>query len=153
MYEEKQMTEKLKDITIEEYFMGRREKYKKDYLPEYEVNAKDLLSRVNPLLEKVALIATWVDFELHPENKSLVSSGWRPPAVNAKTPNSALKSKHMTCNAIDIYDPDGDIDDFLMGNERLLQEFGLSMEHASATKGWCHLQNIPPKSGKSIYYP
>jgi len=141
------------EITLEQYMMGRDKKYSSELLPEYIANAEKLLVVVNKCLNKIANDAPYITFEIHPVNKSLVSSGWRPAAVNAKTPGSSVKSKHMTCNAIDIYDPDGDIDDFLVTNESILKEFGLYLEHPSATKGWCHLQQIPPNSKKVIFYP
>lgn len=148
----------MTEITLEQYMMGRDKKYPDELLPEYIENATRLLEKVNALLEEivteqVTITDTIVTFEIHPVNKSLVSSGWRPPQVNASTSGAAPKSKHMTCNAIDIYDPDGDLDDYLMDNTSLLKKYGLSMEHPSATKGWCHLQQIPPRSGKTVFYP
>jgi hypothetical protein len=61
----------------------------------------------------------------------------------------------MTGQAIDIYDPDGDLDDWLMTIEGLaaLEALGLWIEHPSATKSWSHLQTIPPKSRRRVFYP
>jgi uncharacterized protein YcbK (DUF882 family) len=106
---------------------------------------------VNHLLEEA--LRGGVTLETKPDNKSLVSSGWRPPSLNAKTAGAAPNSKHMTCQALDVYDPDGDLDEWCMENLAKLEEAGLWLEHPSATKGWCHLQIVPPRSGKRVFYP
>jgi hypothetical protein len=128
-------------ISLADYWMGRDEKYPAALNAGIEANAIDLLARVNSLLAVFGEYRT-------------VNSGWRPPEVNAGTPNAALRSKHMTGNAIDLSDPDGDLDEWCSENDgsRLIQ-YGLYMEHPAATKGWCHLQNLPPKSGKRVFYP
>lgn len=127
-------------ITLPEYWMGRDTKYPDAMTPEIESNALETLYRVNLLLESFG------------ETRK-VNSGWRPPEVNAKTPGSALKSKHMTGQAIDLADPDGDLDQWCLDNESELERLGLWLEHPSATKNWCHLQIVPPKSGRRIFYP
>lgn len=140
-------------ITLADYFMGRREEHPLALSPEIERNAFLTVGLANKLLTQAASYGVTVD--LHPVNKSPVSSGWRPPAVNANTPNAAPNSKHMTGQAIDIYDPDGDLDEWLMSGEgqSALAALGLWMEHPSATKGWSHLQTIPPRSGRRVFYP
>ena len=59
----------------------------------------------------------------------------------------------MTGHAIDISDPEGDLDEWCLEHQDVLQTIGLWMEHPSATKGWCHVQTIPPKSGRRCFYP
>ena len=128
-------------ITLADYWMGRDKKYPDAWSEEIEGNAIDLLDRVNALL---------ADFG---EDRK-VNSGWRPPEVNANTKGAAVKSKHMTGNAVDLDDPEGDLDDWCSAEDGLnLVPHGLYMEHPAATKGWCHLQNLPPKSGKRVFYP
>jgi hypothetical protein len=128
-------------VTLADYWMGRDKKYPASWNEDIETHAIDLLERVNSLLAVFG------------EDRA-VNSGWRPPEVNSATPNAALKSKHMTGNAVDLADPEGDLDDWCSENDgsRLIQ-YGLYMEHPAATKGWCHLQNLPPKSGKRVFYP
>lgn len=106
---------------------------------EIQTNASILLGRVNALLASLGL-------------RAAVNSGWRPPAYNATIPNAAPNSKHMTGHAIDLGDPDGELDDILFKDQTLLIEHKLWMEHPAATKGWCHLQSIPPKSGNRIFF-
>lgn len=128
-------------IELSDYWMGRDKKYPDSWSEEIEGNAIDLLDRVNALLLQFG------------EDRK-VNSGWRPPEVNAKTVNAAPKSKHMTGHAVDLADPEGDLDDWCSENDgERLAPHGLYMEHPAATKGWCHLQSRPPKSLKRVFYP
>jgi len=136
-------------LTVFDYYMGRDKKY--IVPPEVKQNAEHTVEKVNELFNKLWQFG--VEVQVNPRTKTPLTSGWRPPEVNAATPNAAVKSKHVTGCACDIYDPDGEIDDFLMEHQGLLVELGLHMEHPSATKGWCHVQTIPPRSGKLVFYP
>lgn len=127
-------------ITLADYWMGRDAKYPDAMTDEIEANAVELLDRVNFLLKSFG------------ETRK-VNSGWRPPEVNARTAGAAVKSKHMMGLAVDLADPDGDLDEWCLENESELVRLALWLEHPSATKGWCHLQSVPPKSGKRIFYP
>ena len=140
-------------ITLSDYFMGRREQFPLALTPDIERNAYRTVDLANKLLVQAQTYGVTVD--LHPANKSPVSSGWRPPEVNAATPNAAARSKHMTGQAIDIYDPDGDLDGWLMTGEgqAALTALGLWHEHPSATKGCAHVQTVPPRSGNRTFYP
>lgn len=138
-------------ITLSQYYMGRDLKFPGQLSKELRNNAGITVTRANTLLGLAE--SQGVTLELHPVNGSLVSSGWRPPAINTATPGAALRSKHMTCQAIDIYDPDGDLDDWCLAHLSALETAQLWLEHPSATKGWCHLQIIPPRSGRRVFYP
>lgn len=140
-------------VTLEDYFMGRREKYPTEMSPEIEANAIRTVDLVNQLLIRAAMAG--ISLPTHPVNKSLVSSGWRPPTLNATVANAAPKSKHMLGMACDIYDPDGDLDEWLSTAAGLaaLADLGLWVEHPSATKSWCHVQTVPPRSGRRVFYP
>lgn len=122
--------------------MGRDDAYPLAMTPEIEHNAEILLMAINILLTQ------W-------GRSAKVSSGWRPPAVNAATPNAAKFSRHMTGQAIDLEDHDGLLDDWLMGpaGQDCLVALGLWMEHPAATKGWAHLQSVPPASKNRTFYP
>lgn len=138
-------------ITLKQYFMGRDEKYKSQLTPELRRNAHETVTKANLLLNHAFNDRVFI--EVSPITGSFVSSGWRPPEVNGATPNAAPRSKHMTCEAVDIYDSEGDLDEWCMKNLPLLEKIGLWLEHPSATKSWCHLQVIPPKSGNRVFYP
>lgn len=125
-------------INITEYLMGRDRKY--TLRDEYRTNAAETVDKVNQLLESFG------------ESRKVVS-GWRPAEINAATPNAALHSKHMTCEACDLSDPDGDLDEWALEHPEVLQEIGLWQEHPASTKGWAHFQVVPPKSGNRCFYP
>lgn len=137
-------------ITIEDFWMGRDKNFASCLTDEIRANAAETVSKVNLLLfhavkDGVVLIAS--------NKRSLVNSGWRPPAINAATPNAAAKSRHMTGQACDVSDPTGSLDKWCMANIEELEHIGLWMEAPSATPGWCHLQTVPPRSGRRIFQP
>ena len=127
-------------LSIQDYWMGRDRKYPDSLTQEIEGNALELIARANLLLK-----------EFGQERK--INSGWRPPEVNGKTPGAAPMSKHMQGLAIDLADPEGDLDEWCMDNLEALERIGLWMEHPACTKGWAHFQSVPPKSGKRVFYP
>lgn len=130
-------------ITLHDYWMGRDLLWPAQLVPQIQINAEETVRKANLLILR---------YQGHYEGRK-VNSGWRPPQVNANTPGAALRSKHMTGQAIDISDPDGDLDEWCLENPQALAELGLWLEHPSATKGWCHVQTIPPRSGNRIFYP
>ena len=138
-------------ISVEDYLMGRDKDYPGECTVVVMSNAARIVERVNSLL--AVLEAENVPMEENPRTKSLVSSGWRPPQVNAGVPNAAVRSKHMIGDACDLYDPDGVIDEWCLQHVASLSAIGLWLEHPSATKGWCHLQAVPPRSGNRVFYP
>lgn len=140
-------------ITLADYFMGRRELHPLECSPGIEREAIRTVDLVGKLLVQAQTYG--VTLERNPRTGTLVASGWRPPAVNCATPGAAPNSKHMTGQALDIYDADGDLDEWLMTGEgqAALKALGLWMEHPAATKSWCHLQTIPPRSGNRVFYP
>lgn len=140
-------------ITLKDYWNGNDLKYPRELRPEIVQEATELVVRVNKLLAE--LERAGVRLERHPRTKTVLSSGWRPPEVNADTPGAAMRSNHLWGRAADLYDPEGEIDDFLMTDEgqRILATIGLWMEHPAATKGWSHVQTRPPRSGRRVFYP
>jgi hypothetical protein len=63
---------------------------------------------------------------------------------------------HCLGQAIDINDSDGALDMFCMANSEdggLLEQIGLWLEHPDSTTSWCHVQIVPPGSGKRVFHP
>lgn len=133
-------------ITLQDYWMGRNKTHTKELTADIVANATALLVKVNALLSEFR-------YATKDTEQRKVRSGWRPPEINAATPNAAPNSKHMIGSAVDIADPDGDLDEWCMNNTSTLARMGLWLEHPSATKGWTHLQSLPPKSGNRVFYP
>ena len=138
-------------ISVHDYYMGRDVEYRLLLTPELRANAVETVRRANLLLFAAFTAGVYLDPD--PTTGTLVSSGWRPPAVNANVKGAARRSKHMTCEAIDINDDNGELDEWCMSNEAFMAEVGAWLEHPAATKGWCHWQTVPPKSGKRVFYP
>lgn len=140
-------------ITLKDYWMGRDATHPLALSTQIRRNAEVTVGLVDKLLAMAR--ADGVSLEKSPRTGSVVASGWRPPTINAATAGAAVNSKHMTGESCDIYDPDGDLDEWLMSapGQRALVELGLWMEHPSATKGWAHVQTKPPRSGNRVFYP
>lgn len=141
-------------ITTLDYFMGRQSKWPHEFTDLVRANAAELLKRVNRFVG-YAIEGGHFHLETHPVHGGPLSSGWRPAEINAHTKGAAVRSKHMTGQACDVYDPDGDLDEFALTDvgQKCLEVCGLYLEHPSATKGWCHLQSVPPRSGRRVFYP
>ncbi len=131
-------------ITLADYWMGRDEKYASELTGEIRANAAKTVEKANALLS---------EFVKAGGSERAVTSGWRPSAVSASISNAAPKSKHMTGQAIDLADPEGDFDEWCFANLSVLQELGLWLEHPASTKGWTHVQVVPPRSGNRVFYP
>jgi hypothetical protein len=127
-------------ISLADYYMGRDVEYGHELDQVKRENAEQTVAKVNLLLEAFG------------EDRK-VNSGFRPAAVNGATPGAAAKSKHMTCQACDLEDHDGDLDEWALDHPEILEQIGLWQEHPSATKNWAHFQIVPPKSGKRVFYP
>lgn len=134
---------------MDDYLMGRQKLY--DCHEDIRENAAETVAKVNSLL--AVLEAEKVPLEAHPKTLTIITSGWRPPQINRQIKGAAPKSKHMTGQACDLYDPEGLIDEYLLEHPAALLSLGLYMEHPSATKSWCHVQTVGPKSGRRIFFP
>jgi len=134
-------------LTREDYF--GRVSHLADPSEEVEASAEELLIRVNSLLAVINMTHPGISGAMYPK----VNSGWRPASYNAKVPGAAVKSKHITGHAIDLSDPDGEMDELLLANPKLLELAGLWLEHPAATKNWSHWQSLAPRSGNRIFFP
>lgn len=132
-------------IALANYYMGRDRTHGHLLGSDLRANAARTVETANALL--VLAKTAGVSLESNPRTGSIVSSGWRPPDVNSATPGAAANSLHMQCLAIDLFDPDGDLDDWLLSvSTTVLKDLGLWMEHPAATKGWAHVQLKPQRS-------
>ena len=138
----------MKAITLADYWKGRDRTAAAELTAEMVENAKLTVERVNALLtlfyrdNAAAAIRT-------------VNSGWRPAAVNARVHHAAKGSRHLTAQACDLSDDDGQLDGWLMSErgQQALTACALWMEHPAATPRWSHVQTVPPRSGRRVFYP
>ena len=127
-------------ITKDELLKGRDAQYPSDYTQEISDNLDALLAVMNPIREAYG-------------QPMIVSSGWRPPSINAQTPGAATHSKHMIGLACDIQDPDGQLMRWVLDNLALMQSLGVFFEDFRWTPNWVHFQKGAPASGKRIFVP
>ena len=128
-------------LTLADYFMGRDVAHAHELTAELLLNARDTVKRANDLLR------------LAGRASCPVNSGWRPHAINATIPNASPRSRHLTCQAVDLGDQDGTLDAWCIAHQDALAALGLWLEHPSATPGWCHVQIVPPGSGRRVFMP
>lgn len=135
-------------ITLAKFWMGRDVAYAAELTDAIRRNAEETVRRVNKLLAIYA--AATGD-----ERPRGVTSGWRPAAVNSRTQGAAKRSNHMLGLAVDVADASGALDAWINTAAGLaaLGECGLWAEAAHATPTWCHLQTVPPRSGRRIFNP
>lgn len=140
-------------ITLQDYWMGRDQTHPLALTPDIRRNAERTVAIAGELEEWLGVAG--ISTRRNPATGSVLASGWRPPDINAATPGAAAHSMHMSGEAIDLYDPDAEIDDWLMSDagQQALVQLGLWHEHPAATKTWAHVQTKPPKSGRRTFYP
>lgn len=122
---------------------------RKEYLA-----GRDLESPLTPKLEDnlLKMLGAINMFRTVYGKPMIVTSGYRPPRVN-KAVGGAPKSKHLTCEAVDISDRDAAIAIFCLNNIDILVNCGLWIENPEKTPGWVHFQIVPPKSGHRVFNP
>lgn len=140
-------------ITAEQYFAAVGGPFGHGVTQEHRDNAAVLLRSVIPCLLEVKSLGA--DLDVNPQTRCLIAGsrggGFRSVMINSSQTLPRPNSTHLTGEGVDIYDPDGDIDEAL--TDEILEKHGLYREHPSATRTWCHLQTRPPKSGRRSYYP
>jgi len=136
------MSEEKQYVTRDEVLKGRERDY--PLTPELEDNLTKLLEAVNKL-------------RISYGKPLVVTSGYRPGHFN-KSAKGATKSAHMTCEAVDFRDSNGEFGKWCLNNLPLLEQLGLYMEsplytHEPPGKRWIHVQTRAPKSGRRVFIP
>lgn len=106
----------------------------------------DLEARLSKLLTAINILRTARDRPM------IVTSGYRPGPFN-RVKGASPRSAHMTCEAVDIADPDGTLAAWITSrlvNPGLLEQAGLWVEDPAATQGWVHFQTRPPRLPRGI---
>lgn len=119
-----------------------------DQSPEIQANLAILLDRINQIR------AAW-------GRPMTVTSGLRTKddqlrIYRAKgVPDSHIPwgSWHLKGGAVDIFDPNRELQAWCKENEEILEKTQLWMEDFSATPNWCHFQITPPASGNRWFIP
>jgi len=64
-----------------------------------------------------------------------------------------MRSNHLYGRAVDISDPDRELQKWIENNVPLLEVVGLWCESFLFTKTWVHMQFNPPLSGRRFFIP
>ena len=120
-------------ISRDEILMGRDKEYPLNESLENNLNI--LLERLNKFREIYG-------------TPMVVSSGYRPGKYN-EIAHGAKNSAHLTCEACDFKDNDGELKKWILSHVDVLYKCDLYMEHQDNTPTWCHLQTR--KTSKRIF--
>ena len=134
-------------ITQGQYFAG------KPHTPEHDAAATELLTRVNLLLGEAE--ATGIAQSICPNTGTQISGskggsgdgGFRLTTATTGAPGSS----HKEARAVDVYDPQGHLDNWL--TDAKLETHGLYREAPAYTPNWAHLTTRPPHSRKRTFIP
>jgi uncharacterized protein YcbK (DUF882 family) len=117
-------------VTHSEILMGRDKE--SPLSPEQKANLDRLVVAVNVIRQAYG-------------KPMKVSSGYRPAVYNLKA-GGAKRSAHLTCEAVDFVDVDGELAKWCIKNIQLLEKAGLYLENPEFTPTWVHLQTRPTKN-------
>lgn len=125
-------------ITIKEYLMGRETRWPP---------TQEMLDHAQETCYRLSYVLGMFGEQRH------IVSGYRPPAINEITANASTTSKHLTCQAGDLEDKNGELKQWCLTNLDILAEIGLWMEDPLSTPTWVHLQTLAPASGSRVFKP
>jgi hypothetical protein len=136
-------------ITIEDYVGVHKDS--PDWTPERQANAKELLASVACIL--LVMQTDGVVPRVNPATGNNISGstfgGFRPQDCSIGAP----QSNHKQGKAVDLYDPDEMLDQWCLRHLQDLVKCGIWIESPGKTLHWCHMQNVPPKSGNRVFLP
>jgi hypothetical protein len=125
-----------------------------DLTPARLANIDRLLIFVNRLM--MIGIQEGVLFPINKKTGSQISGetygGFRPQSCT----EGALHSSHKEGQAVDLFDPAGNIDAWLQTSKAaksLYEQLGIYFEHPDSTPGWSHWTIRAPLSGNRFFRP
>lgn len=123
-------------ISLEDYLMRRDVEY--PLSSEQMVAAEDIVA-------KLAQLETVYGEPL------ILTSGYRPDAIDLMIPGAHRGDAHSKCMGVDLHDPDGALSQWCENNLDVLITIGFWMEAPQSAIDHCHLQTYPPASKKRIF--
>lgn len=112
--------------------------------PEIDANLNTLLERINIIRKEynTPMIVT-SGLRSNEQQNELIKQG----------KSNAYKSKHLSGEAVDILDDNGEVKKFLLKNPDILETACLWCEAFNYTPDWVHFQIVPPASGRRFFIP
>lgn len=136
-------------FTIEQY-VGIH-KNSSDWTEDRQDNAACLITACSNLQH--IMEAQGINFPINPKTGSEISGetygGFRPQDC----PIGASHSSHKEGLAVDRFDPNGEIDGWIMRHQDILVKTGIYIESPDSTPGWSHWTIHAPSSGKHVFIP
>lgn len=112
--------------------------------PEIDANLQDLLTKINIIRTAYNKpMAVTSGLRSDDQQKELIAQG----------KSTATQSKHLTGQAVDIYDPNGELKSWVVANIALMETTGFWFEDFGSTPNWVHWQILAPHSGKRFFIP
>ena len=122
-----------------------------DATPEIKEDAEHLVEAVNALMALAEFDE--VMFHINPHTGTMVSGqtygGFRPQSCT----QGAKNSSHKQGLAVDLFDPQGAIDEWCVNNLDKLEACGIYLESPTDTPGWAHWTIRRPGSGNRVFKP
>lgn len=122
-------------ITEKEILMGRVKK--EDLTPELGANLSKLLTAINIVRAAYG-------------KPMSISSGYRDSVYNKKI-GGAPNSWHTKCGAVDISDPNRELQKWVMNNLDVIRQSGLQLEPFSKTPNWIHFDQ-GKRQGVDVFF-
>ena len=123
----------------------------KDWNDVCKANAARLMAACAKL--QGMMVKDGVVFHLNPATGTTISGqiygGFRP----RDCPTGAPRSAHKTGEAVDRYDPKGELDAWITAHPEALVECGVYIEAPESTIGWSHWSIRVTSSGRHIFHP
>jgi uncharacterized protein YcbK (DUF882 family) len=112
--------------------------------PNIDKNLETLLMRINEL-ERAYGKPFVITSGLRSEEKQA--------ELRAEGKTNAIHSYHCAGAAVDIYDPDKELQAYCIANVAILERIGFWCEDFKYTVNWCHFQCLGPRSQKRFFQP
>lgn len=123
-------------ITLEDYMMGRDAAYPPS--DEQLAAAKDIVEKLGSLEEAFG-------------SPIVLTSGYRPPEINATVPGAKHADAHEKCMGADLRDLGKELSKWCLANLLVLETIGLWMEAPGSAQNHVHVQTYAPKSGRRVF--
>lgn len=126
---------------------------KEDIPTDHQKNLEVLLERINKVRyawnKPMRVTSGYRSMDDHIRIYKALAAQRGVPYDESKVP---MASKHLSCAAVDISDPDGKLYKWVQDNIPLMEEIELWMEEKD-DQARVHFQIYPPKSGKRFFKP
>lgn len=131
-------------ITIAQYFAGQPHSH------DQELAAMVLLARVKNLLREANIVGRYPE-TVNPKTGNQISGEGHGGFRTQDCPIGAPHSAHKEAKAVDIYDPDNSLDEWI--TDEILRKHDLYREEPNSSPHWVHIQCRPTTSGRRTFLP